>query len=110
MQFDQLKRREFITLLEGAAASSVCWPLAARAQEPGRAYHFGTLHSAPRFAPHHIAFFDEVRRLGFLEGQNLRVDVVDRIRVKRSSATATGPQTGHPPRPLSAEVHKGGIG
>src|SRR5262245_12401165 len=42
MAFDQLKRREFITLL-GDAMTSLAWPFAAPAQEPGRVYRLGAL-------------------------------------------------------------------
>jgi putative tryptophan/tyrosine transport system substrate-binding protein len=66
-----MNRREFITLLGGAAAA---WPLAARAQEPGRTYRLGGLTPSPRDAPHYAALFGELRRLGFIEGQNLTVD------------------------------------
>jgi putative tryptophan/tyrosine transport system substrate-binding protein len=67
-----LRRRQFITLLGGAAAA---WPFAARGQEFGRIYRVGALIVSPRDAPHHVAFFDELRRLGFIDGQNLAVDV-----------------------------------
>lgn len=65
-----MRRREFITLVGGAAA----WPLAARAQEAGRTYRLGSVHPNPRNTPHLIAFFDELQRLGFVEGHNLTVD------------------------------------
>jgi putative tryptophan/tyrosine transport system substrate-binding protein len=66
-----MKRREFITLVGGA---TVAWPLAARAQEPGRIYRLGTLQLSPRSLPNHVAFYAELQRLGFIEGQNLVVD------------------------------------
>src|SRR5260370_42312601 len=59
-----------MALIGGASA----WPLAARAQELGRIYRLGSLHSAPRDAPHQVALLDELRQLGFGEGQNLSVD------------------------------------
>jgi ABC-type uncharacterized transport system substrate-binding protein len=67
-----MRRRDLITLLGGAAA----WPLAARGQEPGRIYRLGCLFASPRDAPHYVALSDELRRLGFTEGQNLIIDAV----------------------------------
>jgi putative tryptophan/tyrosine transport system substrate-binding protein len=66
-----IRRREFITLLSGAATT---WPFAARAQEPRRIYRIGSLHLAPRDAPQQAALLEELRRLGFIEGQNVAVD------------------------------------
>jgi putative ABC transport system substrate-binding protein len=66
-----MRRREFITLLSGAAA---IWPLAASAQEFKRTYRIGVITRSPRMAVNYVAFFDELQRLGFVEGQNLIVD------------------------------------
>lgn len=64
-----MRRREFIGLI-GAAA----WASAARGQDAGRIYRLGNLNAGPRDAPHHVGLQDELRRLGFIEGQNLAVD------------------------------------
>jgi putative ABC transport system substrate-binding protein len=64
-----MRRREFITLLGGAAA----WPLAARAQEAGSTYRLGFLLPTARQTPQVEAFFDELRLNGFVEGKNLAV-------------------------------------
>ena len=61
-----MRRREFITLL----GASVAWPFAAMAQEPGRTYRLGVLVPDCRDTPARIALFDEVKRLGFVEGVN----------------------------------------
>jgi putative tryptophan/tyrosine transport system substrate-binding protein len=48
--------------------------LSALAQEPGRTYRLGILHNQGRQAPQFHHFFDELRRAGFVENQNLIVD------------------------------------
>jgi putative ABC transport system substrate-binding protein len=65
-----MNRRAFISALGGAAAA---WPLAARAQEPGRTYRLGFLLPTARQTPQVEAFFDELRLNGFVEGRNLVV-------------------------------------
>jgi putative tryptophan/tyrosine transport system substrate-binding protein len=68
-----MRRREFITLLGGAAAA---WPLAARAQQAGRIYRIGILEPIP--AARNTANLDKLRKglrdLGYLEGQNLVIE------------------------------------
>jgi putative tryptophan/tyrosine transport system substrate-binding protein len=65
-----MRRREFIAALGGTAV----WPIMAVAQEPGRTYRLGSLQFSPRGAPWHAAFFEALRRQGFVEGQNLLGD------------------------------------
>src|SRR6266481_5219376 len=66
-----MNRRTLIALFGGAA---LALPLQVRAQQPGRTYRIGGLLSSPREAPQNIALLDELRRLGFIEGQNLIID------------------------------------
>jgi ABC-type uncharacterized transport system substrate-binding protein len=70
MQLDQLKRREFITLLGGAA---VTWPLATRAQQPAKTPRIGFLGLAPEFSGVE-ALRAGLRDLGYIEGNNIVIE------------------------------------
>jgi putative ABC transport system substrate-binding protein len=74
MQLDQLKRREFITLLGGAAT----WPLAARAQQADRMRRIGVLMTFAAGDPvgqaRFAAFLQELQQLGRTDGRNVHID------------------------------------
>jgi putative ABC transport system substrate-binding protein len=71
MQFGQLKRREIIALLGGAAA----WPFAARAQQAGKLPIIGFMGaSTPSAWSQWIAAFDQrLRELGWIEGRTVAI-------------------------------------
>ena len=71
MQFDQSTRRDVIALVAGAV---IAWPLAARAQQPGKLPLIGVLVSASPPHPFADAFGRGLRALGYSEGQNIRVE------------------------------------
>jgi putative tryptophan/tyrosine transport system substrate-binding protein len=70
-----VKRRQFITLLGGAAAA---WPLAARAQQPDRMRRIGVLMGYPEGDPQAQANVTALRQglqnLGWTEGRNVQID------------------------------------
>jgi putative ABC transport system substrate-binding protein len=70
------RRREFITLLGGAAAA---WPLAARAQQPERIRRIGVLTGGstadnPDSRANTAAFRQGLQQLGWTEGRNVRIE------------------------------------
>jgi putative tryptophan/tyrosine transport system substrate-binding protein len=98
MHFDELKRREFITLLGGAAAA---WPLAARAQQVERMRRIGVLMNLAPDDPEGQAritvFAQGLQEMGWIVGRNVRVDTrwggggADRIRRDAAELVALSP-------------------
>ena len=93
-----MTRREFITLLGGAAAT---WPLAARAQQGERMRRIGVLMNLTADDPESqrriVAFVQQLQQLGWTDGRNLRLDArwsagdAERIRKNTAELVALAP-------------------
>jgi putative ABC transport system substrate-binding protein len=92
-----VRRREFITLLGGAAT----WPLAARAQQGERVRRIGVLMNRAADNPERqarlAAFQQTLQQLGWSDGRNVRIDIrwgendVDRSRGYAAELVALAP-------------------
>jgi putative ABC transport system substrate-binding protein len=73
-----MRRREFITLL-GCAAASTAWPLSIRAQQPEQIRQIGALmgyaESDPAVQSYLAAFRGALAKLGWTDGSNLRIEL-----------------------------------
>ena len=93
-----MRRREFITLLAGAA---VAWPLAARAQQGERMRRIGVLMTLaaddPEGQTRLVAFVQGLQQLGWTVGRNMRIDTrwaagdAERIRKYAAELVALSP-------------------
>src|SRR5437879_6864621 len=93
-----MRRREFITLVGGAATA---WPLAVRAQQADRMRRIGVLLSLDESDPDGKAqlsgFTQGLAELGWIDGRNLRMEVrwgsgdIDRIRTFAKELVALQP-------------------
>ena len=98
MQFDQLKRREFVKLLGGG---TIAWPLAARAQQSGGTRRIGVLIPVPAGEPELLtrlaAFLQGLQEFGWAVGRNVRIDYrftegdPERIRAGAAELVALAP-------------------
>src|SRR5262249_36173372 len=69
---EAMRRRDFITLLGGAAA----WPLAAHAQQQPKMLRVGFVGIQPREAPVYTNFLKRMAQLGYQEGRNFTFDYI----------------------------------
>jgi putative ABC transport system substrate-binding protein len=92
------RRREFISLLGAAAA----WPLAVRAQQSDKIRRVGVLpggyrETDPEGQARTAAFLDTLRKLGWSDGRNVRIEVrwssteTDRIREETAALVGSAP-------------------
>src|SRR5258708_35780612 len=66
-----MKRREFITLVGGAAAA---WPFSANAQQKGKLPLIGVLNPGSTDTPGAVGFYEGLRKLGYTEGSNMAIE------------------------------------